>query len=161
MTSNDERLLAEEVNRRYWDTGQSVNQIADALGISKSALYGLLDAMPAGLACPRCGQELGYANRTAREKGFVTCVSCDFEEEVQAVPTAAAAGPPITGADLAGNAADREPAGAGPAEAEPPEEGGPVLSGTRALTAPAALAGASLLGMAAGLLLGSWLARRR
>lgn len=149
-TSKDQHTLAEEVNRRYWDTGQSVNQIADELGISKGMLYELLDVMPAGVRCPRCSNELGYANRTAREKGFVTCVACGFEEELEAL--------------VSGAAAVGEPA--------PPDEEAPVAEpklAVQALPLPrlpvwrdaAALAGAALIGLATGVVLGRWIGKRR
>lgn len=144
-TPNDQGILAEEVNRRYWDTGQSVNQIADELGISKGQLYELLNVMPAGVRCPRCSGELGYPNRTAREKNFVTCVTCGFEEELEAL---------VSG------------------EAAPPNQEAPVAEPKLAVQAPtlprlpvswdaAALAGAALIGFATGLVLGRWIGKSR
>ncbi|MBI4537982.1 MAG: hypothetical protein HY704_00560 [Gemmatimonadetes bacterium] len=158
MNPNDEGLLAEEVNRRYWDSGQSVNQIADALGISKGALYTLLDVMPAGAGCPRCGRELGYPNRTAREKGFVTCVACGFEEDLQILAADAGGGPEA--AQPAGATAGEEGEGAlaqpGAPAAPAAAQGAPGLP-----VGTASLAGAALVGLAVGVLLGSWFSGRR
>lgn len=72
---------AERANELYWGSDRSVNELAEDLDLSKGALYGLIEPLPAGLDCPECPGTLEYANRTAREKGFVTCAVCDFEEE--------------------------------------------------------------------------------
>jgi uncharacterized Zn finger protein (UPF0148 family) len=73
---------ADEANRLYWHTDIGVNQIADEMGLSKGALYGLVEPLGADIACPRCGGGLVYPNRTARERGFLSCPSCGFEEEL-------------------------------------------------------------------------------
>lgn len=73
--------LSTDVNRLYWESDRSVNQIASDLSVSKGTLYELVDPRPAGLPCPRCGEEMTYPNRTARERGFLDCPSCGFEEE--------------------------------------------------------------------------------
>ena len=82
MEPSQERALEERANALYWNSDASVNQIADDLDLSKGALYGLIRALPAGQPCPTCGQEMEYSNRTAREKGFVTCPACETEEAV-------------------------------------------------------------------------------
>lgn len=73
--------LATKVNRLYWESDRSVNQIASDLSVSKGTLYDLVDPLPAGLPCPKCGEEMTYPNRTARERGFLDCPACGFEEE--------------------------------------------------------------------------------
>lgn len=70
-----------EANRLYWGSEESVNRIADDLGLSKGSLYELVQPLPSELPCPRCGTETAYPNRTAREKGFLTCPACNLEEE--------------------------------------------------------------------------------
>lgn len=82
--SDDERVAA-EANRLYWKTDRSVNQIAEDLGVSKGSLYGLVQALPAGVPCPACGEEMGYAHRTAQEKGTVVCPECELEEQESTV----------------------------------------------------------------------------
>lgn len=80
-------------NELYWESDESVNQIAEELGLSKGSLYGIIEPLPSGLACPVCGTELVYPNRTARDRGIVGCPSCGFEgdeEEADADPTVAA-----------------------------------------------------------------------
>ena len=71
----------QRANALYWESQLSVNQIADEMDLSKGMLYGLIQPIGAELPCPRCSSEMGYANRTARERGFLRCPSCDFEQD--------------------------------------------------------------------------------
>jgi hypothetical protein len=48
-------------------------------------LYGMIRPLPAGLPCPQCSADMDYPNRTARERGLVTCRACGLELDVQAV----------------------------------------------------------------------------
>lgn len=82
--SDDEKLAA-EANRLYWKTDRSVNQIAEDLGVSKGSLYGMVRSLSAGIPCPECGEEMGYAHRTAHEKGRVVCPECELEEDESSV----------------------------------------------------------------------------
>ncbi len=75
----------ERANALYWDSDESVNQIAETLDLSKGTLYGLIRPRPAGVDCPRCQAEMEYANRTARDRSFLTCPSCGLEEEEETV----------------------------------------------------------------------------
>ena len=127
METEDLALKA-RANALYWESDDSVNDIADGLDLSKGALYGLVDALPANEACPECGGGLEYPNRTAREKGFVTCPECGLEEELALIRAAAEE-----------DATAHVPLGA-------PAEGVP------ARTAVAA----GLIGLAAGILIGQW-----
>lgn len=88
--ADDEVARSIEANRLYWGSEESVNRIADDLGLSKGSLYEIVQPLPSGLPCPRCGTEMAYPNRTAREKGFLSCPACQFEEdegEVREAPT--------------------------------------------------------------------------
>jgi UDP-N-acetylmuramyl tripeptide synthase len=87
MESSQERTLEERANEVYWSSDKSVNQIADDFDLSKGALYGLIRPLPAGVPCPECSSEMAYANRTARDKGYLSCPSCGDEEESAAVWT--------------------------------------------------------------------------
>lgn len=73
--------LATKANRLYWDSDRSVNQITEDLAMSKGSLYEVVEPRPAGMACPRCAEEMAYPNRTARDRGFLNCPACGFEEE--------------------------------------------------------------------------------
>lgn len=81
-------LSAEAIARAndlYWRSGASVNQLARELDLSKGALYEVIAPLPAGLACPHGDGEMSYPNRTARERGFVSCAACGFEDEEERV----------------------------------------------------------------------------
>lgn len=75
-----------EANRRYWESEESVNGIAEAMGISKGGLYELLLPFDAGVDCPECGAPLGYAHRTARQRGDLSCAACGFEGKLGELP---------------------------------------------------------------------------
>lgn len=81
MDASDEAALSERANELYWNSDGSVSSIADVLDVSKGALYGFVDPLPAGLPCPRCSAEMEYPNRTAREHGLLLCPGCELEEE--------------------------------------------------------------------------------
>ena len=68
-------------NELYWHSEESVNQLARELDLSKGTLYEILTPLPAGLSCPHHDGDLSYPNRTARDRGFVSCPSCGFEDE--------------------------------------------------------------------------------
>ena len=72
---------AERANELYWGSDRSVNDLADDLDLSKGALYSLIRPLSAAVDCPECGGEMSYANRTARDRGLVTCEACGLEEE--------------------------------------------------------------------------------
>jgi len=122
--------LAATANDRYWSSDASVNQIADELGLSKSSLYGLIRQKATGLGCPECASELVFANRTARDRGLMTCPSCEFVGEGDGLDPFSASPEELT-------------------HSQPPSAGGGGRSSTRAM------AGAALLGLAAGILIGS------
>ncbi len=123
-------------NQLYWESDESVNQIAEDLGLSKGTLYGVIEPLPSGLACPVCDTELVYPNRTARERGIVGCPSCGFE-------------------------GDEEEAEVDPAVAAPRAVGRAVGSGIAAwdeldATRKRTVVGGALLGAAAGLAMVLW-----
>ena len=66
-------------NELYWQSQKSVNQIAGELDLSKGMLYGMIRPLAAALPCPRCSSDMEYANRTARERGLITCRACTLE----------------------------------------------------------------------------------
>lgn len=153
----DQDALYQDANRLYWESGESVNQIGETLGLSKGVLYGLLDPHPAGLPCPGCGEEMAYPNRTARDKGFLVCPECEMEEEEGAVQSywegRAEAGEdtemgrPRALARKAGNAM-HSAVSTGKDRVASLSPRGRILAGT------------ALLGVAAGLVLGAYFRRR-
>ena len=165
--AKDQDALHLEANRLYWESDTSVNQIGEELGLSKGALYGILRPLSAGLPCIKCGEEMAYPNRTAREKAFVACSSCGYEdlEEVvqehwQDAADLEAAGVPVD----APTALSRTP----PMTTSSSSESDLEKEDFRALEQPVsdrrfgtrAMAGTALLGVAAGIIIGSLLSRK-
>ena len=152
----DQDALFEEANRLYWESDQSVNQIGELLDLSKGVLYGLIAALPADLPCPGCGEEMVFPNRTARDKGFLVCPSCDMEEEEQAVRAYwEEEGEPLGTSEAEIRALSRR---AGDAVQGAVEKGRNTISGLS--PNGRIVAGTALLGIAAGLALGTYFRRR-
>jgi hypothetical protein len=91
MTPTDP-AAAVEANRLYWESEDSVAEIADRLDLSRRALYELIEPLPTGAACDVCGGPLSFENRSARTAGDATCVVCaetgaTDEESVAAAQT--------------------------------------------------------------------------
>ena len=74
---SDDQKFADQANELYWRSGQSVNQIAEALDLSKSGLYALIRPLPAERPCPECGEGLVFSNRTTEHKGIASCPACE------------------------------------------------------------------------------------
>ena len=91
---------AEEANRLYWNKEASVGEIAARLGISRRALYDVLEPLPAGVPCEECGTDTVFVNRSALASGVARCPSCEAETAVPAAreerqpQTVPAAAPP-------------------------------------------------------------------
>lgn len=77
--------VVDRANDLYWRSGASVNQLTRELDLSKGALYEIITPMAADLPCPCGGGEMAYTNRTARERGFVSCTTCGLEDEEEHV----------------------------------------------------------------------------
>lgn len=131
--------IVERANSLYWDSGASVNRLAQDLDLSKGALYELIAPFPSGISCPKGDGELGFANRTARDRGFVSCPSCGLEDEVDRV---------MDRLEREGQTPETEF-----------EEKLPV-TGTDALSVRGLLVGTAFLGAAAGFVLAGLLKRR-
>lgn len=114
-----EQDLVDRANDLYWGSDASVNRLADELDLSKGALYDVIRPYPAGMPCPNGDGEMGYPNRTARDRGFVTCGTCGLEDEEAHVaegleragfppetdlPRGMASGRPWTGGRMLGSA---------------------------------------------------------
>lgn len=155
MDASASALNADDrANELYWSSGLSVNQIAEALDLSKGALYEMIRPLAASVACPSCGAEAVHPNRTAKEKGLIACPECGWGGKEGAAAAPAAAGNPKTHAPAASGAARATERPSSP-PASPTHR--PPHAPTRR---PGALAGGILLGAAAGLALILW-ARRK
>ena len=82
--ANHDAKQAEEANRLYWSNEASVGEIASRLGISRRALYELLDPQPAEVPCPQCSTPTVFVNRSALTSGTARCPSCEAEVAVPA-----------------------------------------------------------------------------
>jgi hypothetical protein len=143
----------ERANELYWHSDRSVNQIAEDLELSKGTLYGILEPEPSGLGCPLCGDEVGYANRTAKDRGALECPTCSWDGDAD---EASAVREPGSRESAAGD--ERE-------QTSLPERSSaraPAPPSLRSTESPSlrTIAGGALLGAAAGLALVMW-ARRR
>ena len=58
-----------------------MRQIAEAMDLSKSALYALIRPLPAERTCPECGEGLVFPNRTAEDKAIASCLACEYVGE--------------------------------------------------------------------------------
>ena len=147
---SDDRKLADQANELYWRSGQSVNQIAEAMDLSKSGLYALIRPLPAERTCPECGEGLVFPNRTTEQKAIASCLECEYVGEApgpgsevrparqraqrQTTPSAQPDSEP--GSDL---------------EPQPRSTGAFKTSGGRRLRSSRVLWASVLLGVAAGL----------
>jgi len=134
----------QRANELYWDSDRSVNQIAEDLDLSKGALYGIIEPQRVGLGCPLCGDEVGWANRTAKDRESLTCNTCDWDGSPD---EAGGISEPPAPLDVVDDGAEV------PATLPPPPM---TVANTRMST----IAGGALIGAAIGLALVLW-ARRR
>jgi hypothetical protein len=157
-------LPAEQItaNRRYWESEESVNGIAEAMDMSKGRLYELLLPFDAELACPSCGSSLGYPHRTARLRGDVECDHCGFEGSREEIEGAAGSGGSGSEGSGSGGGTAGQDAQAGDVVDAPPTPVARELwtpgSGATAVS-QRTLAGALLSGLAVGIVIGGWLRR--
>ena len=130
-----------QANELYWSSELSVNQIAEQLDLSKGTLYGMIQPLASDLWCPDCGSKGVYPNRTAKERGHVTCPECGWDGDDDGAEsdgsTSAVTLPTVEADDI-----------------EPPPDSVLGLGRNRVIM------GGALLGAAAGLALVFW-ARRR
>lgn len=67
---------AGEANRLYWESDESVADIAARLDMSRRALYDAIEPLPTGASCEICGGPMTFENRSARTAGQATCAVC-------------------------------------------------------------------------------------
>lgn len=139
----------ERANLMYWNSSETVDRIAEQLGMSHNALYASVRPAPAGVECPDCDEELVFPNRTSRLAGRALCLSCDTTHAVADLPAVGSR------ASRAGAARTPPHAHDGPDEGYR-EAGGALLGGLReglAAVEPkraAMIGGAAVMGAVAG-----------
>jgi hypothetical protein len=72
-----------ELNRLYWESDESVGDIADRLDLSRRSLYDGIEPRPADATCSECGEGLVFRNRTARENLEAECPGCGRVVELE------------------------------------------------------------------------------
>lgn len=70
-------LQRERANDLYWNSADTVDKIAEQLGMSRNALYASVRPEPVGEDCPDCGEGLVFPNRTSRAAGQAMCLACE------------------------------------------------------------------------------------
>lgn len=77
--------LEQRANRLYWNSSETVDEILGQLGMSRTALYGVVDPLPAEGSCPACGGSLVFMNRSQRSARRVTCAACEERFDLDAL----------------------------------------------------------------------------
>jgi hypothetical protein len=149
----------ERANHMYWNSSETVDRIAEQLGMSRNALYSSVRPAPAGVECPDCDEELVFPNRTSRLAGRALCLSTGGTYSVADLPPVGSR-PSPRGPALRSSASEGRDEGYG-------EAGRAVLGGLReglAAVEPkraAMIGGAAVMGAVAGVAAASLLRRYR
>lgn len=79
MEVTEERIddLHREANDLYWNSADTVEEVAVRLGMSRNALYASVRPTPAPGACTTCGESLVFPNRSSRTSGQAVCSGCE------------------------------------------------------------------------------------
>ena len=147
---SDDQKLADQANELYWRSQQSVNQIADAMDLSKSGLYALIRPLPAERMCPECGEGLVFPNRTTERNAIASCLECEYVGETPGPDSKA---PPTKRRAKRNETPSAQPEGE-PEAALEPQRGSTAArktDGGRRLRSSRVLWASVLLGVAAGL----------
>jgi predicted transcriptional regulator len=67
-------MSTSDLDSMYWHSSQSINEIAEKLGISRRAIYAGITPLESGSLCATCGATMVFTNRAAREKGESVCM---------------------------------------------------------------------------------------
>lgn len=92
------------VDRLYWNSNGTVEELTTRLGMSRQALYACINPLAAGASCQECGGEMVFANRTSRTTRKARCTGCGATERVPADAPAPEGREPVSlrGAESAG-----------------------------------------------------------
>ncbi|MGH7459259.1 MAG: hypothetical protein ACREKN_09315 [Longimicrobiaceae bacterium] len=85
-------MNATDLNRLYWETDKTVSELIDELRVSRNALYGAIEPLPAGAPCPDCGRETFFSNRSDRSASRANCSECGRVIAVSAAEAGTRAG---------------------------------------------------------------------
>lgn len=70
-------------NHLYWNSDETVDQLAQRLGMSRHALYASVQPIAADATCEACEGVLEFTNRSSRNAGRATCIACGAEAFVE------------------------------------------------------------------------------
>jgi NAD-dependent SIR2 family protein deacetylase len=82
-TSEPLDQLREQANELYWNSTDTVDQLASQLGMSRKAVYSSVQPLPAGAKCVHCGEALVFMNRTSRSSGLASCSACGAQVDTR------------------------------------------------------------------------------
>lgn len=85
----------ERANDLYWNSPDTVDKIAEQLGMSRNALYAAVRPQPVGAECPDCGEGLVFPNRTSRATGQAMCLACEHTVSLDELAQARTARRPV------------------------------------------------------------------
>ncbi len=85
--------LQERANALYWNSDDTVDGVAEQLGLRRNALYASIRPVAAGAECPDCGEGLVFPNRSSRTAGRAMCLACEHTVDVDEALASAAARP--------------------------------------------------------------------
>ncbi len=94
-TAESTDALHERANELYWNSPDTVDQVAGQLGMTRNTLYGAVRPLPAGAACPDCGEDLVFPNRTTRAAGRAMCLTCDHTVSLDDLSPPTGIGAPV------------------------------------------------------------------
>jgi hypothetical protein len=75
--------LRRQANDLYWNSGDTVDQLAARLGMSRKAVYSAVEPFETAARCADCGDPLVFTNRTRRASGLVNCTQCETEVHLE------------------------------------------------------------------------------
>jgi hypothetical protein len=106
--------LREQANQLYWNSSETVDQVAARLGMSRKAVYGSVEPLDAGATCTSCGSGLVYGNRTNRAAAMADCPACGIQMHLEGVESVGGVGG-VGGVDAVDGVEGTNPIAATPA----------------------------------------------
>jgi hypothetical protein len=82
------------LNRLYWDSLKTVDEIVGEMGIGRNSLYLSIQPLEAGAECVQCEAPMYFNNRTQRSAGTAACLVCGSATTIVRDPAPAADGEP-------------------------------------------------------------------
>ncbi len=87
MIETDSAPLLRRANELYWRSPDTVDQVAEQVGLTRNALYGAIRPEGTGAECPSCGEDLIFPNRSTRSAGRGLCLGCNQSVALDDLPS--------------------------------------------------------------------------